>query len=116
MTSDGWGTASARMALLEMVTAAMVGQAVHVAAKLNIADLLRDGPKSPAALAEATGSDPDTLHRLLRALASRGIFAEDGDGRFALSPLAEGLRTDAAGSLRDYAVWFGEDWLWRAWG
>jgi hypothetical protein len=44
------------------------------------------------------------------------FFTEDTDGRFALTPLAEGLRTDAPGSLRAYAVMLGEDWHWRAWG
>ncbi len=104
------------MALLQMASGSWVGQAVHVAAKLGIADLLEDGPKSPAALAEATGTHADALHRLLRALASLGVFAEDADGRFALTPVAEGLRTNALGSLRAYAIMLGEDWLWRAWG
>ena len=112
----GTGDASARMALMELAIGAMVGQAVHVAAKLGIADQLVDRPKTPAELAEATGTRADTLHRLLRALASRGVFAETADGRFALTPLAEGLRSAAPGSLRAYAVLLGEDWLWRAWG
>ncbi len=112
----GTGDASARMALMELAIGAMVGQAVHVAAKLGIADQLVDRPKTPAELAEATGARADTLHRLLRALASRGVFAETADGRFALTPVAEGLRSAAPGSLRAYAVLLGEDWLWRAWG
>ena len=101
---------------MELAIGAMVGQAVHVAAKLGIADLLVGRPKTPAELAEATGTRADTLHRLLRALASRGVFAETTDGRFALTPVAEGLRSDTPGSLRAYAVLLGEDWLWRAWG
>ena len=112
----GTGDASARMALMELAIGAMVGQAVHVAAKLGIADQLVGRPKTPAELAEATGTRADTLHRLLRALASRGVFAETADGRFALTPVAEGLRSDAPGSLRAYAVLLGEDWVWRAWG
>jgi O-methyltransferase domain/Dimerisation domain len=104
------------MALLQLASGSWIGQAVHVAAKLGIADLLEDGPKSPATLAEATGAHAGTLHRLLRALASLGVFAEDADGRFALTSLAEGLRTNAPGSLRAYAIMMGEDWHWRAWG
>ena len=104
------------MALLQIASGSWIGQAVHVAAKLGIADLLEDGPRSPAALAEATGTHAGALHRLLRALASLGVFAEDADGRFALTPLAEGLRTNAPGSLRAYAIMMGEDWHWRAWG
>ena len=112
----GAGSASARMALMELAISAMVGQAIHVAARLGIADLLAGGPKTPAALAAATGTHADTLHRLLRALASRGVVAEDAEGRFALTPVAEGLRSAVSGSLRAYAAMLGEDWIWRAWG
>lgn len=108
--------ASSSMALLQLASGSWIGQSIHVAARLGIADLLEDGPKSPATLAKATGTHAGTLHRLLRALASLGIFAEDADGRFVLTPLAEGLRTNAPGSLRAYAIMLGEDWHWRAWG
>ena len=104
------------LALLRLVCGHWVGQAVHVAAKLGVADLLEDGPKTPVALAAATGSHPETLHRLLRTLASLGVFAEEADGRFALTALAEGLRTEAPGSLRAYAIFMGEGWHVRPWG
>lgn len=104
------------MDLLHMTAAVWVGQAVHVAAKLGIADHLEDGPKAAAVLAEATGAHAGVLHRLLRVLASLGLLVEDGDGRFALTPLGDGLRTKAPMSLRAYAVMLGEDWSWRALG
>ena len=104
------------MALLRLVSGAWTAQAVHVAARLGIADLLADGPKAPDMLAAATGAHGPTLGRLLRALASLGVFAEQPDGRFGLTPLAGGLRRDAEGSLRDYAVMMGDEWHWRAWG
>src|SRR5918995_5798048 len=109
------GAASTSMALLQLASGSWIGQAVHVAAKLGIADLLEDGPKSPATLAEATGTHAGALYRLLRALASLGVFAENADGHFALTPLAEGLRTNAPGSLRAFIIMQGEDWLRRAW-
>src|SRR4051794_29516229 len=65
-------------------------QAVYVAAQLSVAELLQDGPRSAQELAQATGTHPRALYRLLRALASIGVFAED-QGRFALTPLAECL-------------------------
>jgi hypothetical protein len=108
--------APAAMALLHLASGAWIGQAVHVAAEVGIADLLEDGPKSPEVLAEATGTHAGSLHRLLRALASIGIFAEDAEGRFALTPLADGLRTDAPGSLRGYVIMLGQEWHLRAWG
>jgi O-methyltransferase domain/Dimerisation domain len=118
MSREGSITAGAAdpMALLRLASSHWVGQAVHVAAKLGVADLLEDGPKTPAALAEATGAHAGALHRLLRALASLGVFAEDGAGRFTLTPLAEGLRTSVPGSLRAYAILMGEEWHWRPWG
>jgi hypothetical protein len=53
---------------------------------------------------------------LLRALESVGVFSEDIEGRFRLTPLADGLRSDVPGSLRAYAIMLGEQWLWNAWG
>src|SRR4051794_31536104 len=108
--------ASVSMTLLHMAAGAYVGQAISVAAKFGIADLLEDGPKSPAALAEAAGAHADSVHRLLRLLASVGVFAEQADGRFASTPLAAGLRTDAPGTLGAFTIMLGEDWHLRAVG
>ena len=90
-------------------------QAIYVAAKLGIADLLADGPKSADELAPATRTNPRALYRLLRALASLGIFAEDDRNRFALTPMAECLRTGVPGSVRSLAIMRGE-WQYEAWG
>ncbi|MBY0528494.1 MAG: methyltransferase [Gemmataceae bacterium] len=98
-----------------LLTGHWLGQAVYVAAKLKIADLLKDGPRSAAELAAATATHAASLYRLLRALASLGIFVEQGDGRFALTPLAECLRADAPGSQRSLALMIGEE-QYRAWG
>ena len=86
-----------------------------VAAKLGIADLLKDGPKSSDELAQATGTHGRSLYRLLRALASVGVFAEAEDGRFELTPLGECLQTGIPGSVRAITVNFGER-DYRAWG
>jgi hypothetical protein len=104
------------MTLLNLIAGSWTSQAISVAARLGIADLLEDGPRSCSDLAQATMSHPDALYRLLRALAGIGIFAENGDGRFELTPLAEGLQTKAPVSLCAYAILFGEEWYWRAWG
>lgn len=90
-------------------------QAIYVAAKLRIADHLNDGPRTMEELAEATGAHTGSLYRLLRALASIEIFAEDSDGRFSLTPLAEPLRSNFEGSQRSMAIMRGE-WQYRAWG
>ena len=94
--------------MVKLVTGHWVTQALFVAAKLGIADLLAIGPRTPADLAEAAGANGQTLYRLLRALASEGVFAEDGEGRFGLTPLAECLRTDVPGSVRSWVLVMGE--------
>ncbi len=105
-----------QVALLEQTLSFWYTQAIYVAAKLNVADHLRDGPRSIAELATATGTHAPSLYRLMRALASIGVFAEDKSGRFSLTPMAEALRTDAPHSMRAIAIMTGEDWWWRAWG
>ena len=104
---------SAGMTLLDMTQGSLMTQLLHVAAKLGIADVLADGPKSSDELAQAVGAHPRHLFRVLRALASLGVFAENDEGNFALTPLAEPLRTGVPGSLRGVAILRGEEWYWR---
>jgi hypothetical protein len=106
----------APFALVQLATGYWLSQAIYVAAKVGIADLLAQGPRSAAQLAESVGAHPDSLHRILRALAGAGVFREDGDGRFALTPLAEHLRSDVPTTVRNYVIMLGSGWLWRAWG
>jgi hypothetical protein len=98
-----------------MITGCLVTQLTYVVAKLGIADHLADGPRTAAQLAAAVGVHPQALYRVLRALASLGVFVEDADGRFALTPLASPLRRDAPDSLRAYALMVGET-FWPAYG
>lgn len=97
-----------------MIMGFMLSQAIAAAAKLGVADLLENGPKTAEELAHRTGSNAGALYRLLRALASVGIFAEDA-GRFKLTPLAEPLRNDAPDSLRGTALFLGSDWHMQVW-
>lgn len=98
-----------------MLTGYWTTQALYVAAKLGIADLLTDGPRSADEIAKATGTHAPSLYRLLRALASLGVFADDGTGRFTLTPLANCLRSDVPGSQRALAIMCGEE-HYKAWG
>ncbi len=102
--------------MLQMMNAYRLSQSISVAAKLGIADLLADGPKNSEELAQATGTHASSLYRLLRSLASFGIFAEDETGRFGLTPRAAMLQTNVPGSIRAYAIVTGEEWHWRMWG
>jgi hypothetical protein len=91
-------------------------RALMVAAELGVADLLRDGSLSIAELAHATRTHEPTLYRLLRALASLGIFHEDGERRFSLTPKGKLLQSDAPASVGAVARFFGRDYHWTAWG
>src|SRR3712207_2518281 len=80
---------------------------VVVAAQLGVADLVASRPLPVADLAEATGADEQSLYRLLRTLACRGIFREHGQRQFALTPLADPLRKDSPDSVRAQALFSG---------
>lgn len=102
--------------MLQMMNAYRLSQSISVAGKLGIADILVDGPKTSEELGQVTKTHAQSIYRLLRALASFGIFAEDETGRFGLTPRAEMLRTGVPGSIRAYAIVIGEEWHWRMWG
>lgn len=95
---------------------AMAVQAIHVAAKLGLADLVADGPKTIAELAEATHSDASSLARFLRALTSLGIFAEDTVGRYRQTALSDVLRGDHPESIRRWAMMLGAHFVWEPCG
>jgi hypothetical protein len=97
--------------LARLVTGYWYTQTIYVAAKLGLAERINEGAKSAAELAEATGTDPRALYRLLRALASIGIFTEAED-RFAMTPLAACLLDP---STRAMATMRGES-QYRSWG
>lgn len=102
--------------MLQMANAYRVSQAIHVAAKLGVADVLADGAKSIRHIAQETQTHPQFLYRLLRALASMGIFAETETGNFELTPRAALLQSRVPGSLKEYAIVIGEAWHWNTWG
>ncbi|WP_322938220.1 methyltransferase [Nocardioides bizhenqiangii] len=105
----------AESALDRMIDGYKDTQFVAVAARLGIADLLGDGPLTSDELADATGSDPDALYRVLRVLAVRGIFAELPERRFAITPISDLLRTQHPASQREIAVFDAGPW-YRAYG
>jgi hypothetical protein len=84
--------------ILGVVNAHWQGRAVAVAAELEMADLLADGPLHLDALAERTKTDPSSLFRLLRALESTGIFTQVSPHVFANTPASECLRKNVPGS------------------
>lgn len=104
------------MSLMSLTAGKCVSRAIAVAAELGIADLLKDGAKSAATIARAANASEDGVYRLLRALASVGIFAETGERRFRLTPLGKLLRTDSPEALGGYTRFVGHESTWRPWG
>ena len=105
-----------RPTLMRLINGYQVTQAIHVAAKLGIADLLADGPRGSEDLAVATGSHPEALYRLLRALAAIGVFREEAGRRFSLTEFGASLRSDAPDSVAGWSALVGEPYYWQAWG
>jgi hypothetical protein len=95
--------------MMAMASGAFVTQMLHVAAELNLADALADGEREVGDLAGACGADPEALFRLLRGLASLGVFRETRPRHFQLTPLAELLRSDHPQSLRNFARLLGDE-------
>ena len=102
--------------LMQMSMGFIVSQAISVASKLYIADHLKDGAKNVKELARLTETNQPALYRLMRALASVGVFAEDEDSKFSLTPLSEFLRSDHPESLRGIAHMIGDREHWQAQG
>lgn len=105
---------SPRDALWLMTNAHEISQAIHVAASLGIADLLKEKPRTVEDLARSAGVDAQALTRLMRVLTSVGVFAAK-DGIVTLTPTSEYLRTDVPGSVRPWAIQVGRPYVWSTW-
>jgi SAM-dependent methyltransferase len=108
-------SASPGRLLLHMAVGKWVCRALHVAADLGVADVLRDGPRRVEEIAARTSVDPGALYRVLRALAGVGVFEEGEERSFGNNALSSALRTDAPGTVRALVRWIGDEAAWRAW-
>ncbi|WP_078868842.1 methyltransferase [Streptomyces sp. NRRL B-1347] len=104
---DGGGAA-----LVEAALGFVFPAALRAAALVRVADHLAEGPRAPAELAAATATDPAALTRVLRLLATRGLFGEDAQGRFRLEAAGQALRSDAPGSVRDAILMITDRTFW----
>lgn len=100
---------------MQMLTGKWVAASLSVVAELGIADLLVPGEKSVDGLAAAVSAHAPSLYRVMRALASVGVFAETEPGRFTLTPLADCLRSDVPNSMRAFARFVGIPAASRSW-
>ncbi|HEY7570201.1 MAG TPA: methyltransferase [Nitrososphaeraceae archaeon] len=113
--------------ILDMLAHSQLSQAIYIIAKFRIADYLKNGPKSVKELAEQSKTHPDSLYRLLRMLASVGIFTEieekedwkkevnnNNKRKFDITPKAALLQSETKGSIRNFALMFGLESFNRA--
>lgn len=99
---------------LGLATAYQVSQALIVAVKLGVPDLLAKGARTSADLAQETATQANKMHRLLRALAAFDVVKDVGGGAFELTPGGDFLRSDAPSSMRPLVLMFGSDIFWQA--
>ena len=95
-----------------LLRGALATRALGIAGDLHVAESLADGPRPVAQLADAAGVDADALRRVLRALASDGVFAEEEPGVFRNTEASELLATSG---WSEFASLFGGVW-YRATG
>src|SRR5215471_14612053 len=102
--------------MLQMITSLWVSQSLGAVARLGIPDQVAEQPKSSQEIAKAVGANADAVHRLLRMLASIGVFRQVEGNRFGLTPLGETLRSNVPGSVRDFAIAETDQAHWQPWG
>ncbi len=102
--------------MLQMMSGLWVTRGIYVAAKLGISDELKNGPKTVSELAAATCTNEDSLYRVLRMLATTGVYQETPGRTFSLTPLSETLLSDVKGSLRPGAIAELGEMHYAAWG
>jgi len=102
--------------LLNARNAVVLHQSVYAVARLGIADCLQNGPRPAADLARELKVNEDALYRILRLLASQGIFEENSDRSFRNTDISNYLRSDVPGSLRALFIFWGSNYCYTSLG
>jgi O-methyltransferase domain/Dimerisation domain len=105
-----------QLVLQQLIQGFQVTQSIYVAAKLGIADLLKDGPRRSEELAKATCTHASSLYRVLRLLTAADLLTEGEAHSFALTPLGTYLQTGVPGSMRDTVLFYCDTPFWQVWG
>ncbi len=98
--------------VMQLLSANWINQALYVAVKLEIPDILADGPQTIDKISQLTRTFTPYLYRLLRALASAGFFHEEEFRTFSLTPMSEVLQKN---KMRSIALMFLSEWHNKAW-
>lgn len=101
-------TSDPALKLLDLIQSHRVTAVIYVAAKLGIAEHLREGPRSLDELAKATGADKQALRRLATALLTVGICSRTGENRYSLTEMGAGLDGSAKRCFKGWAIFEGE--------
>ncbi len=105
-----------QLVLQQLIQGFQVTQCIYVAARLGIADLLKDGPRSSEDLAQVTGTHAPSLYRVLRLLTAVDLLTEGETHSFALTSLGTYLQTGVPGSMHDTVLCYSEKPAWHIWG
>jgi len=98
--------------MTRLIRAYRQSRCVAVAVELGIAERLAAGPRTAADLAAEAGAHAPSLRRLLRTLVAMGVVADDGSGRYSITPLGTELRQDRLGPLSRL---FNAEHYWQSW-
>lgn len=102
--------------LMTLITGHWVAAAIYAAARLGLADQLKQGPRSSDDIASACGAHGPSVYRLLRALSTLGVFEETREKTFRLTEIGDLLRVDHPQSMRSMALFQGAPPHWKSWG
>ena len=102
--------------ILEIVFSVVTSRALWAAAEAGVADHIDGEPRAVADLAAATGSHAGALYRVLRLLASHGIFEEHEDRRFSHTEMSRTLRSDHPTRARAAVRMVGMPVMWQSFG
>ena len=108
--------AAPNVQLHHLISGYRISAAIGVAAELNLADLMTEGARASTDVARMTGTHPAALYRLLRTLASVGLFTEVEPGHFALTEMGSLLRTDHPQSMHALTRYGSGETQWRRFG
>ena len=106
-------TADASHKIVDLAFGFVLTGALATAAKLRVSDHLENSPKTSTALANDLGVDAMSLHRVMRTLASLGVYEEDGEGRFHLLPPGRLILSNEPNTLRDAVLMISQDIFWK---
>jgi hypothetical protein len=104
----------ARAAIAQLMAGKQIAFSLAGVARLGVADHMSEDPMAVDVLARKVDAQPDALFRVMRLLASVGVFEQFPGRQFALTPVGKHLQTNVPGSVRYLSAFSGDEWSVRA--